>query len=352
VIISSDGFVLSPARWRFSLATKVHFGTGWVPDAHDARDLTWRHSDVAPALKKTGIAPYLDDKLGDPIKKTLAMHDVTPELPSRVDLEPWCPAVRFQGGFNTCAAHVATALLEMLENKAFGEKTDASRLFVYKVTKNFLQAEGNVGVYIRQAVGALRLIGAPPEKYWPYPETGSYGSYLGGGPPREDPVALSRLDDEPTAFCYALARDYRSLKSYRLDETAPNSKQTPAELVVAVKAHLAAGVPTSFGFPLYSTAVAESLDGGEIGLPPSGEKAAGRHAVVAIGYDDAREIATTDGATTTRGAFKVHNSWSVKWGDDGHGWIPYDYVTTGLTRDFWTVTSLEYVETGRFKLDI
>lgn len=40
----------------------------------------------------------------------------------------------------------------------------------------------------------------------------------------------------------------------------------------------------------------------------------GWHAVVITGYDDSKQ------------AFKIKNSWGEGWGDEGYGWLPYDYV--------------------------
>ena len=39
----------------------------------------------------------------------------------------------------------------------------------------------------------------------------------------------------------------------------------------------------------------------------------GKHAMVVIGYDDAK------------GAFKLQNSWGTGWGDEGYGWLAYDH---------------------------
>jgi hypothetical protein len=48
----------------------------------------------------------------------------------------------------------------------------------------------------------------------------------------------------------------------------------------------------------------------------------GRHAIVAVGYDDAR------------GAFRIQNSWGIGWGDGGYAWFDYAYwrrtVRTGF----------------------
>lgn len=328
-----------------------YLGTGWEPDETDERDFTRAHPEVAEPLQRAGIANYLDDKVRQPTLVDAPANEATPELPDRVDFSDRCLGVHFQGTFNTCSAHVAAAILELVEARAFGEAVDASRMFIYKVTKNFLGKEGDVGLYIRQAMGAIRLIGAPPEKYWPYPEVGKFADHVAGHPPAVSPQAKARLDEEPPAFCYALANAYKTVKSYRLDDVNNKSRAAYAALITEVKTHLAADIPTSIGFPLYSSAIAESIETGDLPLPKKDEPAIGRHAVVTVGYDDNRVIVNSEGEKS-KGALLVHNSWSGDWGNKGHGWIPYDYVMRGYTRDFWTVTNMDYVETNRFQLTL
>src|SRR4029079_7943803 len=74
-------------------------------------------------------------------------------LPKRVDLRQWAGPVYFQGGFNTCNAHVVAGLLTYFETRAFDRCEPPSRLFLYKVAKNFLQTADDTGVYIRQVMG-------------------------------------------------------------------------------------------------------------------------------------------------------------------------------------------------------
>ena len=58
---------------------------------------------------------------------------------------------------------------------------------------------------------------------------------------------------------------------------------------------------------------------------------------------------TTAGAKETVGAFMIRNSWGTGWGDQGYGWLPYEYVLKGLAVDWWSLLKNEWVDTGNFK---
>lgn len=65
-------------------------------------------------------------------------------------------------------------------------------------------------------------------------------------------------------------------------------------------------------------------------MPSSAERVVGGHAVLAVGYDDAR------------GHYIVMNSWSTRWGDGGFFYMPAAYLESAqLARDFWTVRTVE-----------
>lgn len=302
---------------------RSRWGTGWIPDPPDPRDLTPEHERVQGAFARRGAG-----------RRDVARR----RLPRRVDLRADCPPVRFQGGFNTCSAHVVGTLVDYFEQRAFGKRIDASRLFLYKVTKNFLQVDGDVAVYIRQTMGALRLVGVPPERYWPYPDPGTLAQ-----PNRSDP----RLDAEPSPFCYALADDYRSLVYYRLDGGA--AARRGDELLTRLRRHLAGGLPVTLGFPLFPSIAAARTDG-RVPLPAAGETAIGSHAVAVVGYDDGLAIGGDGGTPPTRGALLFQNSWSTQWGEQGYGWLPYAYVERGDAKDFWTLVRGEWIDSGKFQL--
>lgn len=246
-------------------------------------------------------------------------------LPEFVDLSFWCSPVEDQGSLNSCTANAAIALMEYFQKKSFRKYIDSSRLFLYKATRNLMQIEGNVGTSIRSTMKAMALFGVPPEEYWPYQE--------------------DKVNEEPIPFCYAFAQNYQALKYFRLDAAGiqPNS------LLAQIKAILVAGIPCVFGFTLYNSIYDDSNPRGHIPYPHKRDKAEGGHAVVAVGYDDYKQIKNADG-DKSKGALLIRNCWGTQWGEGGYGWLPYDYVLKGLTADWWSLLSSEWFDTEQFGL--
>ena len=67
------------------------------------------------------------------------------------------------------------------------------------------------------------------------------------------------------------------------------------------------------------------------------------------GFDDNKKIRNQNsGGPETTGAFVIRNSWGTGWGEDGYGWLPYDYVREGLATDWWSVIKARWIEMGQF----
>ena len=291
-------------------------GMGWLPDYPDIRDYSFGSKEL---LGKREI-----HELVSPTGLGKASSAI---LPTSVDLRRWCPPVEDQGELGSCTANAGVGMVEYYEKRAFGKHIDASRLFLYKATRNLAELEGDSGAFIRSTMGALVLFGIPPEKYWPYTDK------------------ASEFDKEPNAFCYSFAENYKGIKYFRHDAQGLSEKT----ILDSVRKSLAASVPAMFGFTVYSS-IDQAGRTGKIPFPCSSERVVGGHAIVATGYDDKLEIRNADGDISTKGALLIRNSWGESWGDGGYGWLPYDYVLKELAADFWSMLKQEWVDTRQFTI--
>jgi C1A family cysteine protease len=245
-------------------------------------------------------------------------------LPEFVDLTYWCSPIEDQGLLNSCTAHAGVALMEYAEKKIADSYTDASPLFLYRVTRNLMQREGDSGASVRDTIKAMVAFGVCPEEHWPYNE--------------------NNLDEEPTAFCYSFAENYKTIKYFRLDY----GQISPYTLLSQVKVLLASEIPCIFGFTLYNSVYDEvNTLRGHIPLPNKRSKVIGGHTVVAVGYHDSK-IIENENSEPSKGALLIRNSWGTSWGQGGYGWLPYDYIMKGLTADWWSILKAEWLATKRF----
>jgi len=114
-----------------------------------------------------------------------------------VDFRKWCSPVEDQESLGSCTAHAGVGLMEYHERKAFGKHIDASRLFLYKTTRNLIQMKRDTEAYLRSTMQAMVLFGVPLEEYWPYD--------------------IKKFDKEASAFCNSFAQNYQTLQCIRLD---------------------------------------------------------------------------------------------------------------------------------------
>jgi C1A family cysteine protease len=240
---------------------------GWLPDVPDQRD-------------------YL----------LSAVLKVPAKLPRLVDLRPGCSTVEDQGPLGSCTANALAGALEFLERKNKVPFKDFSRLFIYyneRVLEHTINSDS--GAMIRDGIKTLAKQGVCSEKNWPY--------------------EVSKFKIKPGKDCYQEALEHQITSYHRiitLDE---------------MRACLAEGFPFVFGFAVYESFESQEVSRtGAVPMPKPGERLLGGHAVLAVGYDQAKQ------------RFIVRNSWGAAWGLKGYFTMPYKYLgNRDLSDDFWTI---------------
>lgn len=192
-------------------------------------------------------------------------------------------------------------------------------------------SEGDSGAWLRSAMEVLILFGVPDEKYFPYLIDGKKVNPNWGC--------------EPDSFLYAMAKNYATINYFSHDPFGKKGENK--EVLKNVKKYLAAGIPFMFGFFGFPS-FEDSDTIGAIPYPGENENAEWGHAVMAVGYDDNKEIMNINNREKTKGALLIRNSWGRSWGEEGYEWLPYAYVLDGLAEDFCSILSIEWVDTQQF----
>jgi C1A family cysteine protease len=247
--------------------TTKHHGFGWKKDPRDDRD--WEYAPPPSAAR----------------------------LPRSADLRPHCPPVYNQKSLNSCSANAIAAAVEFDLMKQRQERVIfPSRLFLFYNSRAIERTErSDEGVYIRDAIKAVGKHGDCPESMWPYIE--------------------KRFATRPPKRCYDSALKYKAVEYYRLHRSLED-----------MRACIASGYPFVFGFTAHEKFRDVVKSTGSLQMPSPGERVIGKHAVLAVGYNDAES------------RFIVRNSWGLRFGLGGYFTMPYEYLTKeDLSADFWTI---------------
>jgi C1A family cysteine protease len=216
------------------------------------------------------------------------------ELPKVVSLI--CPPVVDQGDLGACVFFALSYAYEAMMVVDDRLPINPSQLFAYY---QYRAKYGNVnqddGAFIRDAIKTYAA-GVCLEPYWPY--------------------ILRNFAVKPTPSAYQDAPGHKILSYY-----AVNDLEDMLQC-------MASGFGFVAGLSLFESFESnEVAQTGIISMPKHGESFVGGHAVfVGGGYDLHRRV------------FKFQNSWGPSWGDNGFGYLPFEYLANpGLCGDCWTV---------------
>jgi C1A family cysteine protease len=217
------------------------------------------------------------------------------------------PPIYNQSTLGSCSANAICAAycFDSLNNEC---NFCPSRLYLYyKERKMENDIAEDKGAIISDGLNVIHSLGVCSEEKWPYD--------------------VSKFADQPPEICDVEAKNHKSI-----DQRRVACKLNDLKNCIDNK------LPFIFGFDVFESF--ENIDKNNfiMTLPKENEKQLGGHAVLCVGYDDENQL------------FKIRNSWGEEWGDKGHFYMPYDYITNAsLCADFWVISSVKNIESVIFR---
>ena len=256
--------------------------------------------EITPLARRP--SGWVQDKAGvrDPSFATTPVYRATAIKPQS-DLSAKMPPIYDQGMIGSCTGNGLAAILDYARGRQGTRFITPSRLFIYFAER---EIEGRVnqdaGAMIRTGVDVLADLGACKERTWPYKE--------------------AKWQTRPHAASYTEALNYQALHGYKVDNSDGRS----------IRVALSAGYPVVFGALLYSGMDRVTYQRPTLEMPRKRESTIGGHCMVIVGHNDKTKL------------YKVRNSWGKTWADNGHFFMPYDYVHAAkLCGDFWVIDQAE-----------
>lgn len=263
---------------------------------------------ITPAFGWIADPPKANDLSLARNSRLLSLGAVTQD---ELDVSQFFRPVSDQLSFPSCTANACVDAAEsqnIINNvdagipldKAIAATPDLSRMFAWFNGRQLMDPprgyDASSGCYNRLALNGILRHGLCTESRWPYDATNA----------TKRPSLMSYRE--------AFAHTYEAFYAI---------KETGEERLKLIVQALAARHSVVFG-----TALDQSVKGYKAGIlhKPQSE-IIGRHAMVIVGWSKAKS------------AFKVRNSWSRYWGEQGYCWMHTDYIIDySETNSFWTLT--------------
>jgi C1A family cysteine protease len=223
-------------------------------------------------------------------------------LAPQVDFSSEIPCIREQGDLGTCTAMSMVISLEYYYSKIKEQTMKFSPLFVYYNERLLTHTiEEDIGASLTDAILAITVFGACQETTWPY---------------IDDKI---KFKEKPSVEAYSEPREI--FKGWSFKHTKLSND------VALIKHFLSQKNPVLCGINVFPSLETEETEKtGIIPMPSHHEIPIGAHAITLVGYDD----------TTQR--FKFANSWGRQWGENGFGYVSYDYIANNNPQNLFLHT--------------
>ena len=274
---------------------------GWISDS--ANDSTHalkyygRAVSVFVTEKNTAVASAINARIAALTKQAVpeSKETVTSELPASIDYSERIDFIRNSGQEGSVVGQSLAVALEYQIAKTTHEKTKISARYIYYAARKTggIDVKTDGGAKIEDGIKVLEHEGAVKDEVWPY-QAGKYAE--------QPPAAL------------------KDAQRFRITDAKPLNGLREIKLALFNNGPVVGGITVYQGMMNDQTTKT-----GIVPLPAKNELVIGGHAVVIVGYDDAKK------------QVKFANSWGKDWGDHGFGYLPYEYVDK-YTSDLWTFT--------------
>lgn len=210
-------------------------------------------------------------------------------LPAKFDFSDQMPAIHDQGVLGSCTAQAVTISMEY-QLKQQNNAQELSPLFLYYNERKLMGTiKDDTGASLSDGIKAISTWGVCRESEWTYSDD------------------LKKFKVKPSKAAYADAQNYMGLDGIHTSYVSYSLE--------SIKSQLSKGIPVVFGIYVYpSFESAKTSMTGKVPLPSAKERPLGGHALMFTGYNDETQ------------EFKFANSWGKKWGDNGFGYLKYDYI--------------------------
>lgn len=238
---------------------------------------------------------FLDPTRVGPAPLRLTAAAAAMPLPSSIDFRDTCGPIIDQGAVGDCTACSLAGMLQGLRARA-GKPFVAFDVPAIYYEERAMEGDpmSDRGAAIPDGLEVLRTIGAAPASDGPPPDV------LETTPPSDVEMADAQV--------------YRIAAWQAIALVAAG---TAPQVLVPLLEVLARRIPVEAGIVV--PVDLEDASGGFVRMPTRGEERVGGHAVVFVGYRD-------DASAPGGGWIVFRNSWGVRWGDSGHGYLPYAFV--------------------------